>query len=74
MQKFREDSIPKKTKKLRNLICKKIKGKYLTLRALFGKELASSTGGTPLCVKFKLCKQTIFCENEHKEFFKNISG
>ena len=51
-----------------------MKGKYKTLRALFGKELASSTGDTspPPCVKFKLCKQTIFCDNIHKEFFKNI--
>ena len=47
MRKFREDSIPEKTKKLRNMVFKKLKSKYLTLRALFGKELASSTGNTP---------------------------
>ena len=29
---------------------------------------------TSPCVKFKLCKQTIFSENKHKEFLKNISG
>ena len=74
MRNFREDSTPEKTKKQRNMVYKKLKSKYLTLRALFGKELASSTGDTPPCVKFKLCKQSIFCENKHKEFFKNISG
>ena len=63
-----------KTKKLRNMVYKKLKSKYLTLRALFGKELASSTGDTPPCVKFELCKQTIFCESKHKKYFKNISG
>ena len=52
MQKFREDSIPEK---LRNMVYKKLKGKYQILRA-------------------KLCKQTIFRENKHKEFFKDISG
>ena len=31
-------------------------------------------GRTSPCVKFKLCKQTIFSENKHKEFLKNISG
>ena len=51
MRKFRENSIRKKTKKLRNMVCKKLQGKYLTLRALFGKELASSTGDSPPCVK-----------------------
>ena len=58
------------------MVYRKLKGKYETLRALFGEELASSTGNSPLCVivKSKLCKQTIFCENKHKEFFKNISG
>ena len=53
MRKFREDSIPEKTKKLQNMIYKNLKGKYQTLRALFGEELASSTGDTPPCVKFK---------------------
>ena len=49
------------------MVYKKLKGKYLTLRALFGTELASSTGDTLPCVKSKLCKETIFCENKHKE-------
>ena len=32
-------------------------------------------GYTSPCVRFKLCKQTIFSENKHrKEFLKNISG
>ena len=74
MLKFREDSIPEKTKELRNMVYKKLKGQYQTLRALFRKELASLTGDTPPCEKFKLCKQTIFCEYKPKEFFKNISG
>ena len=30
MRKFREDSISKKTKKLRNRVCKKLRGKYYT--------------------------------------------
>ena len=55
------------------MVYKKLNCKYQTLRALFGEELASSTGDAPPCVKFKLCKQTIFCENKHKELFKNIS-
>ena len=70
MRKFREDSIPEKTKKLRNMVYKNLKGKYWTLRALFGKELASSTGDTPPRVKFKLCKLFYCSENKHKEFLQ----
>ena len=70
MGKFREEAFGKRQKKLRNMVSKKMKGKYQTLRALFGKELASSTGDTPPCVKFKLCKQTFFAKINTKNFSK----
>ena len=69
MRKFREDSIPEKTKKLRNMVYKKLKSKYLTLRALFGKELASSQRDT----EPKTYVNKLFCsENKHKEFLQTF--
>ena len=74
VREFRKDTISEKTKKLRNIVYKKLKGIILNFTCFIWIRIGFVDGGTPPCVKFKLCKQTIFCKNKHKEFLKNISG
>ena len=75
MRKFREDSIPEKTKKLRNMVYKKIEGLIIKLYALYLEKNRLRRQAIHRCMQnLNYVNKLFFCENKHKEFSKNISG